>query len=82
VADLSAEVRAFLVGVAEVESGEDARLVDFLDGVVEAVVQSCDRPPGVQLGGGREDQSFLNRVHAPVGRPRFPQPRARSGRST
>ena len=39
-ADLAAEVRALQVGVAEVEADEDARLVDVLDDVVEAVVRA------------------------------------------
>ena len=37
-ADLAAEGRAFQVGVAEVEADEDARPVDVLDDVVEALV--------------------------------------------
>jgi hypothetical protein len=36
-ADFAAEARALLIGVVEVEAGQDSRLVDLLDCVVEAV---------------------------------------------
>jgi hypothetical protein len=47
--NLPPEVRALLVGVAEMEAGKDARSVDVLDCLVKALVRVCGmRDPAVE----------------------------------